>query len=182
MTDTAVAPYGWAAVGASGLACLFVGAQPQADTYTSIKPLETASDFVAAMDALRFPPATLAQTQSSQVAALRAACSAAIVSGFTSAALGSPHTYPSDMTSQINLSGSVLASILPGLTSSWTTEFWAADSTGAWAFAPHTAAQIQQVGTDGKAAVMAAQAKLATLTGQVTAATTIPAVQMVVWW
>ena len=126
-------------------------------------------------------PQTLASAQSAQISALTASCAAAITSGYTSSALGSAHTYPSGATDQINMIGSVTASLLPGLASGWTTPFWCADSTGAWSFAPHTAAQIQQAGDDGKAWVVTCQTKLQTLSASVSAAKTLAAVQAIVW-
>lgn len=123
----------------------------------------------------------LQQAQSAQVSTLRNICQAAIVGGFVSSALGAAHTYPSTLTDQHNLSGSVVASLLPGLPSTWTTPFWCQNSSGAWIFAEHTVAQIQQVGSDGKAWVIAQQTQLQELQAQVMAATTIAAVQAVVW-
>ena len=124
----------------------------------------------------------LAAAQQAQIAALTAACSAQIVGGFTSSALGAPHTYPSKIpTDQINLMGSVTDSLLPGLPSGWTTPFWCADASGNWSFAPHSAAQIQQAGQDGKANVANSQGKLATLSAQVMAATTVAAVNAITW-
>lgn len=123
----------------------------------------------------------LAEVQARKVASLRAACGAAIMGGFGSNALGAPHTYPSGMTDQANLIGSVTASLLPGLAAGWTTPFWCADVSGAWAFLPHTAAQIQQVGADGKAMVVAAQARLGALVAAVAAAATADQVAAITW-
>lgn len=123
----------------------------------------------------------LAAAQTAQLARLSDACRAAILSGFTSSALGTVHSYPSNPTDQTNLAGSVLASLLPDLAAGWTTPFWCADSAGAWMFAEHTAAQIQQAGSDGKAMVVAAQTKLAGLNAEVAAASTVAAVQAIVW-
>lgn len=125
--------------------------------------------------------ASLADAQAARIAFLSAACRAEITGGYPSSALGSPHTYPSTPTDQGNMQASVLASLLPSLPANWATPFWCADSTGKWAMVNHTAAQIQQVGLDGKTFVVAAQQKLATLTAQVEAATTVAEVQKVVW-
>lgn len=122
----------------------------------------------------------LAAAQAAQINLLSAACQAQIVAGFTSAALGSPHTYPASSLDQQNLSSSVLASLMPNLPANWTTVFWC-EANGQWAFAAHTAAQIQQVGQDGMAAVLAAKTKNQQLAAQVLAATTIAAVQAIVW-
>ena len=110
-----------------------------------------------------------------------AACVSAMTGGFVSSALGSAHTYPATLTDQHNLSGSVVSSLLPNLPSGWTTSFWCMDSTGAWAFTPHTAAQIQQVGLDGKAWITAQQEKLASLNAQIEVATTVSEVTAIIW-
>lgn len=124
---------------------------------------------------------TVAQAQATQSAALSASCASAIVSGFSSSALGSAHTYPSQPNDQSNLIGAATASQSPTLPAGWTCNFWCADSTGAWALRAHTAAQIQQVLADGVAAREALSTKLAALVAQVEAATTVAAVQSIVW-
>lgn len=112
------------------------------------------------------PPADTRQIEeirAAKVAELSAACSGAIVGGFVSSALGAPHTYPSRGTDQTNLMGSVVASMLPGVGPDWSTPFWCADEVGEWAFRPHSAAEIQAVGADGKSSIVACQARLADL-------------------
>jgi hypothetical protein len=131
--------------------------------------------------AIQNPPLTLGQAQALKISDLSAACAAQIYAGFTSYALGAPHTYPAKDKDQANLSGSVVSSLLPGLPAGWTTPFWCEDGSGAWAFSAHTAAQIQQVGTDGKTTIVTALEKNATLAAQVMAATTVAAAQAVVW-
>lgn len=128
-----------------------------------------------------WPAAQLQAAKTTQRAIVNASCVAAMTGGFQSSALGSAYTYPSTMTDQHNLSGSVLASLLPNLSSTWTTSFWVMDSTSAWSFAPHTAAQIQQAGLDGKAWITTCQQKKTSLDAQIDAATTVSAVQSVVW-
>jgi len=124
----------------------------------------------------------LSAAQTTQVASLTKSCAAAIVGGYTSSALGSPYTYPSKTTDQINMMGSVTASLVPGLASTWTTPFWCAPvSTGVWVYQNHTAAQIQQAGLDGKTWILTNQTNLANLNSQVMAATTVAAVQAIVW-
>ena len=124
---------------------------------------------------------TLDQTKEAHLSALSAACRSQILDGFLSDALGALHAYPAKETDQSNLSASVLASLMPGNTADWTTPFWCQDEAGEWAFVPHTAAQIQQVGRDAKAATLAAMLKNETLAAQVRAATTIAAVKAIVW-
>ena len=123
----------------------------------------------------------LAQTQAAQISIITQACAAAITSGFTSSALGSAHTYPSGLTDQANLTANVLSSLLPGLPSTWTTPQLCQDASGVWAYVAHTAAQIKQVGGDGKAAILASLTKKANLQAEIEAATTIAAVQAIVW-
>lgn len=127
------------------------------------------------------PVLTLAQAQAGQIATLSAACAAQIYAGYQSSALGAVHTYPAKDKDQANLSGSVVASLLPNLPANWTTPFWCEDGNGTWAFVPHTAAQIQQVGSDAKSAIVAALEKNASLAAQVMAAADVAAVQAIVW-
>lgn len=123
----------------------------------------------------------LAAAQATQITVLSAACANAIVSGFTSNALGAAHTYPSKVTDQQNLASSVLGSIMPNLPAGWTTPFWCADANGVWAFRDHSAAQIQQVGQDAKAAILTNMTKNQTLQAQVQAATSVVEVQAAAW-
>ena len=148
--------------------------QAQAETWQSLElvngvlqPIPTAS--------------LVATAQAIQAAQLTTDCKNAITGGFVSSALGSSYTYPSTMIDQHNLAASVTASLLPNLPSGWTTPFWAMNNVGTWSFMPHTAAQIQQVGLDGKAWVVSCQEKLAGLNAQIAAAQTVAAVQAVTW-
>lgn len=112
-------------------------------------------------------PSTVEEAQAQQIGRLSESCRAQIVSGFASSALGTEHHYPAQPTDQINLAGSVLDSLLPGLAADWTTPFWCQDAAGLWALVPHTATQIQQVGRDGKAAIVAAITRNESLAAQV---------------
>ncbi|QDD91321.1 hypothetical protein CCZ28_20815 [Pseudomonas oryzihabitans] len=109
------------------------------------------------------------------------ACDATILEGFVSAALGSEHRYPAKLTDQSNLQASVLASLIPGLAEDWTTPFWCQDATGTWAYRPHTAPQIQQVGTDGKNAINACIARKIALEQQLAKATTLAEIKAITW-
>jgi hypothetical protein len=124
------------------------------------------------------PSPTLQQVQTNQSAVLTQACANAILSGFTSSALGSAYIYPCKSTDQQNLAASVAKS---QLVPSATFPFWCADSSGAWAMRNHTATQIQQVGIDAYASVLSAQQKLTNLVAEVMAATSADAVQSIVW-
>lgn len=117
-------------------------------------------------------PPTLAESQSSQIAALRTACANAIIGGFTSNALGSVYSYPSDPLSQSNMN-TIAGS--PSGGSLW------CESGGVWAMKAHTQAQAQAVLASFVAWLNACQTQLATLTAEVNAATTVSAVQAIVW-
>jgi hypothetical protein len=113
------------------------------------------------------PQPSAANVAATKVAELSAACRAQIVDGYDSAALGAMYHYPAQEQDQANMVASVTASLVPGLPADWVTPFWCRDAAGAWAFRPHTAAQIQQAGVDGKAAITAALEQNATLAAQV---------------
>lgn len=115
----------------------------------------------------------LAQAQTTQSNALKTACTAAITGGFTSSALGSVNTYPSDITSQSNLAQTAACAAGGSL--------WCENSANVWAFTAHTQAQAQQVMADFVAWRDKQQAQLASLTAEVTSAATIAAVQTIVW-
>lgn len=111
------------------------------------------------------------------------ACANQILGGQESTALGSAHTYPSKAVDQANLSASILDSLLPFNSSnvSYCTPFWCADSEGNWKWVNHTAAQIQQVGSDVKSAILAAQNKNVLLQQQIQNATTLDELNLIKW-
>ncbi len=123
---------------------------------------------------------TLAEARADKVSEMRAECDAKILGGFKSSALGTEHLYPAKLTDQTNLAGSILDSLIPGPTG-WTTPFWCADSAGVWAFRAHTAAQIQQVGRDGKAAILAAMTTNEGLRAEIMTAPNAAAVDVIAW-
>jgi hypothetical protein len=136
----------------------------------------------SAADGFAPPAIPLSALKAAKVEELSSACATAIVGGFVSSALGSPHTYPSSTTDQINLMGSVTASLLPAPAPDWSTPFWCANHVdGAWVFRSHSAEQIQAVGADGKAHVVACQTRLGDLTRDVAAATTPATVATISW-
>ena len=124
---------------------------------------------------------TLGQCRNRKTAALRAACQQEIREGYGSDALGASYTYPAGEIDQRNTIAAVVASLLPGLPTDWTTPVWCADAGGVWAMRDHTAAQIQRAGADGKSAIVAAQRKLARLLDQVSAATTRADLDLIAW-
>lgn len=116
-----------------------------------------------------------------QLAQITSASQSAQTAGFVSSALGSPHTYPSGIADQANLTAVITGSMIPGQPSGTTYLFWCKDGAGLENFVAHTAAQIQQVGLDALAAIMAGKSKQLTLSAQIQAATTIAEVQAIVW-
>lgn len=107
-----------------------------------------------------------------KAAAISSRCNDAILAGFVSSALGQPHSYPTKPNDQANLTGSVVRSFYPNVDADWRTPFWCADETGAWAFRPHTAAQIQQVGEDAVTARLTCMGINEKLQAQIIAAET----------
>lgn len=114
----------------------------------------------------------LAAAQDSQNATLRSACAAAIMSGFSSNALGEVHGYPSALTDQIN-QNAIAQCASGGL-------LWCA--TGAtWALVPHTQAQAQAVIASFAVWLNKCQQQLATLSDQINAASSVDAVAAITW-
>ena len=129
----------------------------------------------AEVDRLLAP--TLAELKTSKTNDINSACSKAITSGFTSSALGTPHTYQSEQTDQLNLIGVVTAG---------TDDYFKCGVTDAngnitWNYALHTIAQLQQVLADGKVHKQGLLQKANTLKVQVASATTVAKVKAIVW-
>jgi hypothetical protein len=122
--------------------------------------------------------ALLAQAKAQQATKVSTSCAAALLHGFTSPALGTPHTYPSQDDDQRNLQSAVSAAV--AAPPNWTTPIWCANN-DAWSFTAHTAAQIQQVNADWLAHRVAAQQKYADLIARINAATSIEEVQAIDW-
>jgi hypothetical protein len=114
----------------------------------------------------------LATAQASQVATLREACAEAIMSGFSSAALDSTYSYPSTITDQSNQQA--IASNANG------GSLWC-ESGGAWSFKTHTQAQAQAVVASFATWLNKCQAQLVTLSGQISATTSVDSAQAVEW-
>ena len=123
----------------------------------------------------------LDDAKAQQAALINQACQSEIYAGFDSAALGSVHHYPAKAQDQANLVASVTASLLPANQPDWLTPFWCADDQNAWAYTMHTASQIQQTGSDGKAAILAALGKNEALQQQIAAGVSIEDVHGVMW-
>lgn len=143
-------------------------------TYESLQEVLTPYGLIAA-------PSALEALRQRRISELSISCERAIIGGFVSEALGESHTYPSNIKDQINLMGSVTASILPGLPADWQTPFWVCDGSGVWAYKMHSAEQIQEAGRVGKAHVVAKQSTLDALTSEVLSANTEEEIVAVVW-
>lgn len=128
------------------------------------------------------PPPPIALIKSIRVSGLRAACQAAIVGGFASDALGTPHSYPSTPTDQQNLMNAAVAAMVApdGIA----TPLWCAANpanAASWTLAPHNAAQTKQVAADCRAFIAGAQQKLVDLTAAVAAAGDAAQVNAIEW-
>lgn len=135
--------------------------------------IESLGDVPANLSSAVPAPIALERARATKTAEINAACAAAIVGGFTSAALGAPHTYDSALEDQLNLIGAVSLGIdLP---------YRCADAAGIKAFRLHTAAQLKQVAADGAVVKLSALEKAATLKAQVQAAADAAAVEAVAW-
>ncbi|RKP50503.1 hypothetical protein [Trinickia fusca] len=132
--------------------------------------------YVASGALAQVPPPTAAQllatAQSTQTVELTQACANAIISGFTSNALGSAYIYPSTVTDQAN-QNTVADCPSGGL-------LWC-ESNGAWAFRQHTQAQAQAVVTSFASWLNHCQSQLIALTTKVNTATSVDAVEAIAW-
>lgn len=82
----------------------------------------------------------LKKIYSCQIETINHAVASAITAGFTSGAIGAPHSYSSELDDQLNLTGAVLRGLeMP---------YACRDEQGVKAFRLHTAAQLRQVGDD----------------------------------
>ena len=115
--------------------------------------------------------ANACRVQATQPTAMQSECQSAIVGGFTSSALGSPYSYPSDPVTQTNI---MLATIAGG-------SLWCQPSGGKWAYTAHTATEAQAVRASLAAWIQAQQTTYAGLLTNINAATTVAGVQAVAW-
>jgi len=120
---------------------------------------------------------TLVELKASKTSEINSACSKAITSGFTSSALGTPHTYQSEQTDQLNLIGVVTA----GQDDYFKCGITDVNGNVTWNYALHTIAQLQQVLVDGKAHKQTLLQKTNTLKTQVASAKTVAEVKAIVW-
>jgi hypothetical protein len=116
-----------------------------------------------------------------QVDLISLGCAAQIALGFTSSALGSPYTYPLDLTSQSNMQAAVIRMSMTAPPPPDTINYMCADADGVWLRRPHDATQIIQAALDGMAYIEAVLAKKDALVAQAGAASTVEDVQAVTW-
>lgn len=113
--------------------------------------------------------------------AISSRCADAILAGFMSAALGESYVYPAKLEDQANLTGSVVRSFYPNVDADWRTPFWCADAGGTWAYRPHSAPQIQQVGDDAVVARLSHMGINEQLQAQIAAAVTPSELAAINW-
>jgi hypothetical protein len=127
------------------------------------------------------PVPTFDENKASKKAAILNECNVSCIAGFLSSALGTDHLYASQVLDQMNLNANVVDSLLPHPVG-WTTMHVCQEvSTGEWAYRAHTAAQIQQAGSDVKAGILTALLRNAILQSQIDLATTQPQLDAIVW-
>ncbi|PLY08407.1 MAG: hypothetical protein C0625_02130 [Arcobacter sp.] len=115
--------------------------------------------------------------KSTKLSTINTSCETAIVSGFASSALGIEHFYQSDRDDQINLMGLVTAGSDDLLKCGLKND----DETITWEWKPHTKEQLKAVFDDGAAYKKEQLIKSATLKAQISAATTVEELDLIVW-
>lgn len=126
------------------------------------------------------PQEAISSAKTDKSKSLDARCKKEILSGFSSSALGVDHHYPSKETDQANLNASVTSSFYTNLLTNWATPFWC-ERNGIWDYKMHSAGQIQQVGLDGKNAILGYLAKNQTLHTQLQQALTLEDIEAIQW-
>lgn len=130
---------------------------------------------------LEDPGPLIGAVKRNQIFNVSKACEQAITQGFKSSAIGDALHYPAKLTDQTNLMASVVDSMRPGLPEDWATPFWCCDGAGVWTYRMHTAAQIQQVGADGKADILVKLQRKGELEAQINACSTVDQVAAITW-
>ena len=123
------------------------------------------------------PEVVLADAKQKKTDEINDAAETEIVSGVVSDALGSPHTYDTELEDQINLLGTERKAALTGQPQ----PYKCAGEDGIKAFRMHTPEQLQQVLDDGAAMKLTILQKAATLKLQAAAATTEAELALIVW-
>ncbi|WYW02704.1 tail fiber protein [Pseudomonas phage vB_PpuM-Peetri] len=149
------------------------------NTPVSIGWSYNSGEFTDTTPAIPLPDLEVVKTAKYQEIASR--CATTITGGFPSDALGTTHTYPSKVTDQANLTASVVDSLLSKDDDNWQTPFWCTGPDMAAQYKLHNKAQIQKVGQDAKAFILATLAKKDTLEAKLTAAKTRDQVYAIGW-
>lgn len=125
---------------------------------------------------LRTEADDLAEARQSKIAELKAAVEKAIKSGFSSSALGAPHTYDSEQHNIDWIQAAVLSATKTQITCDDGT-----DAAKSKTPREHTVAQCKQVLTDGMAKLLTRKTRFRTLREQVNAAADVAAVNAIKW-
>jgi len=117
------------------------------------------------------PEQLLVAAQVTQSSIVKASCANAITTTFSSSALGSVFNYDCAPLDQVNIS---YVSVHGG-------SLWCQSGSNPWSFVAHTSTQGLQVHSDMTSHIQAQQTIYAGLLAQINAATTVAAVQAIVW-
>lgn len=121
-----------------------------------------------------FPDPDAISPVDSKIAELNKACNAAILAGFTSDTLGSPHTYDFGYDDQTNIGG-IFSAIIGGIVT--TPQYWKASGVPTL----HTTDQLKTLFADGLAHKNSNIGKYWTLKGQVISAETTEEIDAIHW-
>ena len=124
---------------------------------------------------------TLEEIKIQKANEINTACGTQIISGFTSESLGSVKHYQSEQIDQLNLVGVVAGGIDDMFKCGTEDADFVNNGIIAWAYEPHTIAQLIQVLNDGKAYKQTLLQRAYTLKEDIESATTVAAVNAIVW-
>jgi hypothetical protein len=152
------------------------------DQWSGFMPWNEGDIYLSRVEAYRAelasmqPQPTLEDIKAGKLAALSYACQEEVFSGFSSDALGSPHTYSSQIEDQMNLIGVQIQAI-----AGQSVNYVCVDSAGVKEGRLHTPAQIQQVFAAGAGIKQNLISKFHQLREQVEAATIADVVHQISW-
>lgn len=115
----------------------------------------------------------LEDIKAARMAYINQACSAEIVAGFDSSALGSVHHYTATLEDQANLSGLILLGVDDAFT--------CVNASGIKAMRPHSIAQLKQVLADGAAAKKSCLVRARLLKDEVAVAADSVSLDAIIW-
>lgn len=151
------------------------------DTYSSIDWGELPLEEIPTETTLR--QEQLALYKQAKIAELSESCRLAIVGGFSSSALGTPHVYDSDIEDQINLAGAFIVTLPSAANPDGSTVPYACRNatTLIKSYITHTHVQMQQVLQEGAAFKLALLQHFNGLRDQVNASTSVSEVLGFEW-